>query len=156
MKTVQDILDHKGIQVHRVDPTSVIKDAAALMANHKIGALVVCKGDEVVGLLDDRVIVRAMARIGADVVDAIVSEHMYASPPCVHVTDTIEHCMRVMTDLRMRYLPVTDQNRHLQGIISIGDVVKARSAEREFMIDQLANYIDGGFTPHGGNDVIAS
>jgi CBS domain-containing protein len=145
MRTVSDILQDKGRQVFSVTPDTTVYDALQLMAEKNIGAVLVMEGDTPLGILSERDYARKVALRGKGTKDTPASEIMTERIICVRPQETAEECMALMTDKRIRHLPVLEDER-LVGIISIGDVVKATISEKEFLIEQLEHYIRG--TPY--------
>lgn len=146
MGTVHDILRTKGTTVWSVTPDMTVHDALRLMAEKNIGAvLVLDEGGRIVGLLSERDYARKVALEGRTAQDTLVRDIMSERVMGVRPEQTVEQCMMIMTDRRIRHLPVVDEDG-LVGVISIGDVVKAVLSHQEFMIEQLENYITG--TPY--------
>jgi CBS domain-containing protein len=141
--SVRDLLRLKGDAVWSVEPgTSVIK-ALHELAEKDIGALLVLEGDHIAGIISERDVVRKIAETGAFELGGTVSEYMTPDVFTISPTQTIEDCMGLMTEQRIRHLPVVEDDQ-LVGMISIGDVVKAIITSQEFTIDQLTKFIDGG------------
>jgi CBS domain-containing protein len=140
MKTVRDILEAKGRTVWSVDPGSSVFDALSLMAEKEIGALVVLDGGRVAGIISERDYARKVILHGRASPTTRVEEIMTSHVAYTHLDQSIEECMAIVTDKRIRHLPVL-QNGKLIGIISIGDLVKAIIADQKFMIEQLERYI---------------
>jgi CBS domain-containing protein len=143
MKTVRDVLKRKGGDVASVEPDSTVYDALKLMADKNIGALVVTQGGRPIGMFTERdyarqVILRGKSSRDTPVRDIMVSPVLFVAPH-----QNIEECMALMTDKRVRHLPVLEQDAMI-GILSIGDVVKALIDDKEFLIEQLATYIQRG------------
>ena len=142
--TIETVLRQKGKHVWSVDPTTTVYDALALMADLGIGALVVLSGTELAGLLSERDYARKVILQGRSSKDTLVEEIM--TSPVVTVTPqyTVDDCMRLMTDLHIRHLPVL-VGSEVVGVVSIGDLVKwIMDAQRE-TIDHLSSYISGGY-----------
>lgn len=143
MKTVAQILKAKPTQdIFSASPTMTVFDAIKLMSEKNIGALLVTDGDKIVGIFTERDYARKIALKGhssrsTPVGDIMTSHVMYVRP-----SQTNEECMALMTDNRIRHLPVMDQGK-LIGILSIGDLVKDVICEQKFIIDQLEHYISG-------------
>ena len=142
MKTVAHLLRGKGSEVLSVSPDIPVFEALRVMAEKNVGALLVLEGDRLVGILSERDYARKVILKGKTSKDTPVREIMSSHVLYVRPAQTIEDCMALMTDKRVRHLPVLDESR-LVGVISIGDVVKAIIAEQEFLIEQLQNYITG-------------
>ena len=142
MQTVEDILGKKGSAVRSVAPNDTVLHALSVMAEHDIGGVVVLDGEKLVGILTERDYARRVVLLGRASRDVPVSEIMTSHVCCVSPDRTIEECMALMTDKRIRHLPVLDHKK-VVGLISIGDVVKATIAEQEFEIAQLNSYITG-------------
>jgi CBS domain-containing protein len=116
--------------------------ALGIMAEHDIGAVLVLEGDEVAGILTERDYARKVVLAGRSSKDSPVRAVMTADVVCVPPSHTVADCMAVMTERRVRHLPVVEGGR-LVGVVSIGDLVKATIDEQEFTINQLKNYIAG-------------
>ena len=140
MAKVKDILALKGPSVWSVEPSASVSDAMKLMAEKGIGALMVIDGEKLVGILSERdyarkVILQGRASRTTQVREIMTSHVLYAEPE-----QNIEECMALMTDKRVRHLPVYEEGR-LVGVISIGDLVKSIITEQKFIIEQLERYI---------------
>lgn len=142
MKTVREILQNKGNAIWSVPPDATVYSALQLMAEKEIGALLVLKNSELVGIMSERDYARKIVLQGKFSKDTLVQEIM--STKVIYVSPKIssEECMALMINKRVRHLPVFEEHK-LTGLISIGDVVKALIDEKEFMIDQLVHYIKG-------------
>jgi CBS domain-containing protein len=143
MKTVRDLLNQKGRQVWSVTPEMTVYDTLALMADKNIGAVMVLSGGRPAGIFTERDYARQVILKGKASKDTPVSEVMTSRVLFVGPDQSIEDCMALMTDKRIRHLPVLE-NGELAGILSIGDVVKAVISEKEFLIKQLEQYITSG------------
>lgn len=143
MKTVKQLLDGKGYQVWTVGPDQSVLDAIKLMAEKGVGALVVVDGGKVVGIITERDYARKVILQERSSRTTPVRDIMTARVICTHLANTAEECMAVMTDKRVRHLPVMDDGQ-LVGIISIGDLVKSIIDHQQFMIEQLESYITMG------------
>jgi CBS domain-containing protein len=143
VKTAADILKSKPDQgVQAIAPGATVFDALKLMAEKNIGALLVMEGAQIVGILTERDYARKTVLMGrasreTPVRDIMTSEVMYVRPG-----HTSEECMVLMTENRLRHLPVIDDGK-LVGLVSIGDLVKDIISEQRFIIDQLEHYIRG-------------
>jgi CBS domain-containing protein len=143
MKTVSDLLRVKGNQVWSIGPDATVYDALTLMAEKDVGALLVLDNvGQLVGILSERDYARKIVLKGKTSRETPVREIMTGKVLWVRPDQTIEEIMALMTNKRIRHLPVLEEGR-LVGVISIGDVVKAIISEQEFMIEQLENYITG-------------
>lgn len=142
MITVRDILDRKGRGVWAIGPGSSVYRALEMMSDCHIGALLVMDGNRLVGIVTERDYARKVALAGRSSRDTRVEDIMTPKPVCVSPMNRIEECMSLMTELGVRHLPVVDGER-LDGIISIGDVVKATISHQEFIIERLEHFIAG-------------
>lgn len=140
MKTIQQLVDAKGRDVWSVGPKASVFEAIQLMAERGIGALIVLDGPRVVGVLSERDYARKVILAGRSSRETRVEEIMTTRVVTARPEQTVEECMALMTNKRIRHLPVM-QDRHLLGMISIGDLVKEIIAEQQFIIAQLENYI---------------
>ena len=139
---INDVLRGKGNQVVTISPEATVTELLALLAEHNIGAVVVSPdGSSVGGIVSERDVVRLMNRT-PDAGDVRVSAIMTAEVRTCGPDDHIDNLMRLMTDRRIRHVPVVVDGA-LVGIVSIGDVVKTRIGELEFEREQLSNYISG-------------
>jgi len=143
MQTVADILSSKGNTVWTISPEATVYDALTMMAEKNVGALVVVRRDEILGLISERDYARKVILQGKSSRQIPVTEIMTTNVHFVRLGQNIEECMEEMTDKRVRHLPVID-NERLAGIISIGDVVKAIIDNQDATIKHLENYITGG------------
>lgn len=143
MDTVGDLLQSKGAKVFFVEPGQSVFEALEVMASHDIGAVLVCTGGEIEGILSERDYARQVILKGKASRDTRVREIMSTDLVTVDPDRGIEECMALMTGRRIRHLPVVDRDE-LVGLISIGDVVKALLLEREHRIEQLETYITQG------------
>jgi CBS domain-containing protein len=139
---VSDILSTKGGNVWSIAPGASVFDAMKLMAEKGVGALIVREGERVAGVISERDYARKVILEGRSSPTTQVREIMTAHVLYAGLEQTIEECMAVMTDKRVRHLPVLEQGR-LIGVISIGDLVKAIISEQQFRIEQLEQYIKG-------------
>jgi CBS domain-containing protein len=142
MKTVSEILKLKGSEVFTISPDDTVFDALKIMADKQIGALLAVDNGEVAGIMSERDYARKVILHGKLSKDTLVREIMSSKVLYVTKEQSTEDCMALMINKRIRHLPVYE-NERLIGLISIGDVVKAVIDEKEFIIDQLVNYITG-------------
>lgn len=140
MKTVREVLEGKGHQVWSVSPNATVYDALKLMAERDVGAVLVLEGTHLAGVMSERDYARQVILKGKASKDTPVREIMTTRVVYVRPEQTADECMALMTDKRIRHLPVLDGGR-LIGLLSIGDVVKAMISEHKFLIEQLENYI---------------
>ncbi|MFB3902974.1 MAG: CBS domain-containing protein [Acidobacteriota bacterium] len=143
MRTVRQLLEAKGRDVWTISPDHTVYDALKLMADKNIGALVVMDGNRMVGIFSERDYARKVVLHGKFSREILVSGIMTRDVYSVTPEHTLKECMAVMTQGRVRHLPVL-VGEELVGVISIGDVVKALLSEQDFMIAQLENFISGG------------
>jgi CBS domain-containing protein len=143
MKTVKDLLDDKGYKLFSLAPRDTVYDAIKLMAERSVGALVVLDDTKLAGILSERDYARKVILQGRRSQDTPVSDIMTTKVICVNRDRTIDECMALMTERRIRHLPVLEDNAVI-GIISIGDVVRAVIREKQFLIEQLERYITSG------------
>ena len=141
MTTVAAILKHKGYQVTTIDPTVTI--VVDVLAQHRIGAVLVMDGaEQLLGIVSERDIVRCMAANGARTLEMTAGQLMTRALQFAHPETTVAEAMQMMTVGRFRHMPVMDRTA-LVGLISIGDVVKARIMEQEDEVDSLKAYVSG-------------
>ncbi|MFC5699621.1 CBS domain-containing protein [Pseudomonas sp. GCM10022186] len=143
MKTVAEILRAKShTRIFSVDPTTTVLEAALLMADKDIGALVVLKGGELVGIVTERDFVRRVAALERSAYATTIEEVMTSNLFVVTLRDSNQYCMQLMTEKNLRHLPVLD-NGKLVGLLSIRDLVRDITAEQESLIHHLEQYIRG-------------
>lgn len=140
MGTVCDILNTKGCMVYCVSSAATLKTAAQQMVLHNVGALLVMDDEQIQGIVTERDCLRMLARTRDGLLQTPVSMAMSTQLVCVDPATTLESCMELMTRHRCRHFPVM-QDGHLAGLISIGDVLKHLSHDREVHIQVLSNYI---------------
>ncbi len=143
MARVSDILRGKGSDVLKIDASATVFEALEKIVERNVGSILVTDGDKVVGIMTERDYLRKIAVKGRTSRDTTVGEIM--SSPLVYVTPEtqVDETMAIMTDRRIRHLPVVE-NDEVIGIVSIGDVVKYQSREQSFQIQYLTDYISGG------------
>ncbi len=140
MKTVAQMLVGKPTGVISISPDTAVLDALKLLAEKDVGAVLVMEGTRLVGIFSERDYARKVALKGKSASDTPVSEIMTRQVVCVTPAQTNEDCMALMTQKRVRHLPVIDNDR-VQGVLSIGDLVKEVICEQQFIISQLEHYI---------------
>ncbi len=142
MDTVRELLDSKGDEVWTIEPDQTVLDAIKQMSDQDVGSVVVIEDGKAIGIFTERHYAREVFLKGRHSPTTLMRDIM--SKRVIHASPqhTIEECMAVMTDKRIRHLPVIDHEK-LVGIVSIGDLVKSRIADQEFTIEQLTHYIQG-------------
>ena len=140
MTFVAHLLAEKGHSVHAVGPEASVYEAMAIMAEKGVGALIVREGERVVGVISERDYARKVILQDRSSKTTPVRDIMTTRVVAGRPDQTVEQCMALMTDKRIRHLPIMDGGR-LIGVISIGDLVKAIIADQQFVITQLENYI---------------
>ena len=142
MRTVQQLLDTKGQDIYCVHPDDMVLDALKIMEKENIGSVLVEEGDMLVGIFTERHYARNVFLKGRASPKTPIWEVMKTEVICVQPEQTIEACMALMTEKRVRHLPVL-RDGQLLGVISIGDIVKSIISEQQFTIEQLEHYITG-------------
>jgi CBS domain-containing protein len=140
MKTLKQLLEAKGREVYSIAPDARVIDALKLMADKSVGALMVMEGGRIAGILSERDYARKVILHGKSSHDIQVRDIMTSKIITVHPGQTVAECMALMTEKRIRHLPVTEGER-LIGVLSIGDLVKEVIAEQRQTIEQLESYI---------------
>ena len=143
MKYVRDVLLKKGNDIWSVAPDTPVFKALQLMSEKNCGAVLVLDQEILVGILSERDYARKVILKGKSSKNTPVEEIMSQRVVCIQPDNTIDECMALMTDKRVRHLPVLKGEEALVGLISIGDVVKEVISEQEFIIQQLESYIKG-------------
>jgi CBS domain-containing protein len=143
MTVLRDIIQRKGGDVFSVGPEATVFEALELMAEKNIGALLVCEGDKVHGILTERDCVRRVELHGRTVRDTPVKDIMTSKVLYVQTGQPLEECVAIMIDKNIRHLPVFDGEK-LVGLISARDALKEMVDEQKFVISQLEHYITGG------------
>ena len=142
MTTIRQLLREKGHNIYSVGPDSTVYDAIRKMADENIGSLVVMEGGKIVGIITERhyarnVVLKGRASPATRVREIMENNVLYAQPD-----QSVEECMAIMTDKRVRHLPVIEQGKEI-GLVSIGDLVKSIISDQKFTIDQLEHFIRG-------------
>jgi CBS domain-containing protein len=143
MRTVRQLLDDKGRRVVAVAPEEPVLEAIQLMSDHHIGAVLVMRGNELAGILSERDYARKVILKGRSSAETAAWEIMSSPVVTVGPHDTVNTCMRLMTERRIRHLPVVEDGQ-VSGVLSIGDLVKAVIEEQQQEIAQLQQYITAG------------
>ena len=141
MRQVRHLLESKQLGVVSITPESPVFDALKLMADHGVGAVLVMEdGRKLVGVLAERDYARKVVLLGRTSADTPVSQIMSHQVVCGRLADTVDQCMQVMTDKRIRHLPIVE-HKEVVGIVSIGDLVKAVIDEQQIELRHLQEYI---------------
>ena len=143
-ETISRVLDAKGSEIWAVPPDSSVLEAIALMAEKRIGAVLVMSGTALLGIVSERDYARKVILQGRSSKETKVSQIMTSSVVTAEPADTVEDCMRIMTLHRIRHLPVLEGSR-LVGLVSIGDLVKTLISDQAFTIHQLESFITGKY-----------
>jgi len=140
MKTVREVLKGKGSDIAAVAPGASVLDATRQMSDQGVGSLLVMRDDKLLGVISERDVVYKLVPADKSPVNTPVEEIMSSHVLFVTPQQTVDDCMALMTEKRVRHLPVVEEDR-IVGVVSIGDAVKAIVAEQQFVIEQLENYI---------------
>jgi CBS domain-containing protein len=140
---VSAVLNSKGGQVWSVPPDATVFDALRLMADKDVGSLLVLDGKKLIGVFSERDYARKIILLGRSSKDTTVGEIMTSSPTTIPSSCAVNEAMRVMTEQRVRHLPVLGTDAALLGVVSIGDLVKWIITSQEAVIEQLHSYIAG-------------
>lgn len=142
--TIEVILAQKPREIWSVSPDATVYDAVALMAEKNVGALLVMEHDRLVGIISERDYSRKVMLRGKRSRETYVREIMSTELTTAHPGETVEDCLRFMTEKRIRHLPVVADGQ-LRGVISIGDLVKQVISAQSATLEQLKDYISGGY-----------
>ncbi|MFM1816840.1 MAG: domain containing rane protein [Pseudomonadota bacterium] len=142
MTIIRDILNDKGDVIHAIAPGATVFEAIEKMATYGIGALIVTDNGRMVGIVCERDYARKVILQGRSSIKTPVRDIMTSEVICIGLNQTVDEGLSVMTQCMIRHLPVLEDGR-LKGIVSIGDLVKAKIAEQEFTIEQMALYVQG-------------
>ena len=142
MKTIRQLLESKGRDIWSISPEATVYDAIKLMAEKEIGALMAMDGSRPAGILSERDYARKIILKGRSSRETKVRDIMTTNVIYADMEQSVEGCMALMTDKRIRHLPILDDGK-LVAVISIGDLVKSIIAEQKFVIEQLESYING-------------
>jgi len=140
MTIVRQLLERKGRAIFSVEPETAVLEAIRAMAAHHVGALLVMQGETLRGIVSERDYARKVILLGRSSADTPVRDIMSSPVITVSPDTSVQTCMQLMTDKRVRHLPVVDTGR-VVGMVSIGDLVKAVIAEQQQQIEQLEQYI---------------
>ena len=145
---VENLLAEKDSQIWSITPDATVYEALVLMDQKDIGALLVMQGNKLIGILSERDYARKIIIKGKSSKETLVKEVMTTEVCYVDKKKRMDECLAIMSDKRIRHLPVMENNQ-LIGLVSIGDVVKSIISEQEIVIDDLYNYINGVYySPH--------
>jgi len=142
MVTIRQLLHQKGGKVCSIDPDATVFDAVAKMAENDIGSVIVLDGEALIGIITERHYARNVVLKGKSSSTTRIWEIMDRRVITVRPEQSVEECMAIMTDRRVRHLPVMEGEK-IVGIVSIGDLVKSIIGDQKFRIDQLEQYIHG-------------
>jgi CBS domain-containing protein len=145
--TVDHILHQKGRQVWTVSPEMTVLDAIRLLAEKNVGALIVAEGDILIGMFSERDYTRKIILKGRSSKETKVGEIVSTPVQTVTPQDTVEDCMRLMTEHRIRHLPVLQAGK-IAGVISIGDLVNWIISTQKVALEQMESYLSGGYPTH--------
>jgi CBS domain-containing protein len=140
MSTVRQVLAGKSTAIYAVAPEAAVLEAIRAMAEHRVGALLVMQGAELIGVVSERDYARKVILLGRSSSDTPVRTIMSSPVITVSPDDSVSHCMQLMTERHVRHLPAVEAGRVI-GMVSIGDLVKAVIAEQRTQIEELENYI---------------
>ena len=142
--TVAEILSSRpGVTLAALPPPAAVRDALQLMAERQIGSVLVVQGDALLGIFTERDYARKLALKGLASADTLLADVMTAKLYVVGPKQTVQECMGIMTQAKIRHLPVVSDGA-VQGLVSIGDLVKDIMSQQQFVIKQLEHYISGG------------
>lgn len=142
MRTAKEILLYKGTKVWSVGPDDTVLHALGVMAEHEIGAVLVLEAEKVIGILTERDYARKVVLAGRSSKESAIREVMTHDVICVEPERTVAECLALMTEERVRHLPVIE-GKQVAGLVSIGDLVRATIEEQEQVIEHLQHYIAG-------------
>jgi CBS domain-containing protein len=143
MRSISHVLDTKGRDAWHIAPDDSVYNAIKMMADKEVGALLVMEGEKLIGIISERDYARKMILTGRSSPQTPVSQIMTKSVFYVRSDQTVEECMTLMTEKRLRHLPVVDEGR-VTGVLSMGDLVKSIITEQKIKIEQLEQYITSG------------
>ena len=142
MRLVKHLLEGKGDAIYAIEPHKPVLDGIRMMADKYVGALLVMEGGQLLGIISERDYARKVILMGRSSAQTPVSEIMSAPVVTVAPGDSVNHCMKLMTDKRMRHLPVVESGKVI-GMLSIGDLVKAVIDDQAEQLEHLQRYIAG-------------
>jgi CBS domain-containing protein len=142
MALVTELLKRKGYSIYSVEPDQPVLEAIRRMAEHSVGALLVMRGEQLLGVVSERDYARKIILKGRSSSDTAVRQIMSSPAITVRPDQSVAECMQLMTERRVRHLPVVESNR-VVGVLSIGDLVRSVVEEQQQTIEQLEQYIHG-------------
>jgi CBS domain-containing protein len=142
--TIESILNRKGTMVWSVSPTNTVFEAISMMAEKNVGALPVIEGDRLVGMISERDYARKVILLGRGSRETSVAEIMSVNLKTVGLSDSVQECMQIMTENRVRHVPVLEEDK-LAGLISIGDCVNWIISAQTAAIDDLERFVTGAY-----------
>ena len=142
--TIGSILNRKGTTVWSVSPTNTVFEAISMMAEKNVGALPVLEGDRLVGMISERDYARKIILLGRGSREMSVAEIMSVNLKTVGLSDSVQECMQIMTENRVRHIPVLEEDK-LAGLISIGDCVNWIISAQTAAIDDLERFVTGAY-----------
>ncbi|HPK32001.1 CBS domain-containing protein [Ottowia sp.] len=142
MNTVADILAARPAKIESLPPTATVREALQRMAEREIGSVLIMQGDALLGIFTERDYARKIALKGLSSTDALLADVMTARLYVVGPRQTVQECLGIMTQGKLRHLPVVEGGQVI-GLISIGDLVNAQLAQQRFLIEQMESYIRG-------------
>ena len=142
--TIGSILNRKGTMVWSVAPTNTVFEAISMMAEKNVGALPVLEGDRLVGMISERDYARKVILLGRGSRETSVAEIMTVNLKTVGLSDSVQECMQIMTENRVRHIPVLEEDK-LAGLISIGDCVNWIISAQTAAIDDLERFVTGAY-----------
>ncbi|MFV0679003.1 CBS domain-containing protein [Ottowia sp.] len=144
MTTVANILSARpNIKLAALPPTATVRDALQLMAEREVGSVLLMQDDTLLGIFTERDYARKLALKGLSSIDTLLVDVMTSRLYVVSPKQTVQECLGIMTQGKLRHLPVVDGGQ-LLGLVSIGDLVNAQLADQRFLIEQMESYIAGG------------
>ncbi|CAN5645186.1 CBS domain-containing protein [soil metagenome] len=141
MRSVRQLLESKPPEIFAIGPDAPVIDAIRLMAQKQVGALLVLDGSALAGMLSERDYARKIVLEGRSSKDTPVREIMTAEVVTIGLEHSVQSCMQLVTERRIRHLPVVDRDGSVLGVVSIGDLVKAVIEDQQLELDQLQRYI---------------
>jgi CBS domain-containing protein len=142
--TIESILNRKGTMVWSVSPTNTVFEAISMMAEKNVGALPVIEGDRLVGMISERDYARKVILLGRGSRETSVAEIMSVNLKTVGLSESVQECMQIMTENRVRHIPVLEDDK-LAGLISIGDCVNWIISAQTAAIDDLERFVTGAY-----------